>query len=80
MDHLRYLCYLPLRRPRMLPVAARLFCMPVFSMVLHRHSAPIYFQALFFMLCASFPVSAGLFFVYRHSIAQNPYGYNRQIH
>lgn len=80
MDILRYLSYLPLRRSRILSVAARLFCMPVFSMVLHRHSAPISFQALFFMLCASFPVSAGLFFVYRHSIAQNPYGYNRQIH
>ena len=50
MDILRYLSYLPLRRSRILSVAARFFCMPVFSMVLHRHSAPISFQALFFMI------------------------------
>ena len=39
MDILRYLSYLPLRRSRILSVAARFFCMPVCSIVLHRHSA-----------------------------------------
>lgn len=68
MDILRYLSYLPLRRSRILSVAARFFCMPVCSIVLHRHSAPISFQALFFMLCASFPVSAGLVFLFTGTV------------